>query len=159
MSFGTGHHHSTRLMLDLMCGMDLAGKRVLDMGCGTGVLGILAALEGAQRVLGVDNDQWAYENALENVERNHAHPMEVRLGDVNALGMEKFDIILANITRNILLRDLAAFRQHLHLPGHILLSGFLVEDAQYLMNEAYRCGLSHQNTVEDSGWIALVFKQ
>jgi len=101
MSFGTGHHHTTRLMIGEMLKHNFKGRRVLDMGCGTGVLGILAFKMGAERVLGVDYDQWAYENALENVERNGATSMEVFLGDVRKMASEVFDIVLANITRNI----------------------------------------------------------
>ncbi len=106
MSFGTGHHHTTRLMIEAMMKLDMEGLRVLDMGCGTGVLGIYACLKGATSVLGVDNDQWAYENALENVEKNGASAMEIKFGDAGSLEELEFDIVLANITRNILVRDL-----------------------------------------------------
>jgi len=157
MSFGTGHHHTTRLMIRAMGRMDVEGKRILDMGCGTGVLGIYGCLKGASRVLGVDFDQWAYENALENVARNGTTGMEVRLGDVGALGKEIFDIILANITRNTLVRDMSEYTSHLVDEGRILVSGILAEDAQYVLNEAYRCGLHHENTEEESNWISLSF--
>ena len=157
MSFGTGHHHTTKLMIREMGNHDLKGKRILDMGCGTGVLGIYACKLGATRVLGVDNDQWAYENALENVNRNRAISMEVRLGDVGVLRDEKFDMILANITRNILVRDLSAYIGHLVDGGVLLLSGILAEDVQYVLNEAYRCGLDHLNTSEESNWISLTY--
>lgn len=157
MSFGTGHHHTTKLMIREMGNHDLKGKRVLDMGCGTGVLGIYACMLGASRVLGVDNDQWAYENALENVGRNGATAMDVRLGDVGKLYKEKFDIILANITRNTLVRDMPIYTGHLFDHGLLLLSGILAEDVEYVLNEAYRCGLNHMNTNEESNWISLTF--
>ncbi|MCK4880703.1 MAG: 50S ribosomal protein L11 methyltransferase [Bacteroidales bacterium] len=157
MSFGTGHHHTTKLMIREMGNHILKGKRILDMGCGTGVLGIYACKLGAVRVLGVDNDQWAYENALENVSRNGATAMDVRLGDVGVLYREKFDMILANITRNTLVRDLPVYMQHLLDQGLILISGILAEDVQYVLNEAYRCGLDHMNTREESNWISLTF--
>jgi ribosomal protein L11 methyltransferase len=157
MSFGTGHHHTTKLMIREMGKHDLAGKRILDMGCGTGVLGIFACKMGAEWVLGVDNDQWAYENALENVIRNGIDTMEVRLGDAGILHLEKFDMILANITRNILVRDLSVYTEHLFEKGMVLLSGILAEDVQYVLNEAYRCGLNHLNTQEESNWISLTF--
>lgn len=157
MSFGTGHHHTTKLMIREMGSHDLKGKRVLDMGCGTGVLGIYACKLGATRVLGVDNDQWAYENALENVGRNEATAMDVRLGDVGKLYKEKFDIILANITRNTLVRDMPIYIGHLIDHGLLLLSGILAEDVEYVLNEAYRCGLDHLNTNEESNWISLTF--
>ncbi|MCK5065870.1 MAG: 50S ribosomal protein L11 methyltransferase [Bacteroidales bacterium] len=157
MSFGTGHHHTTILMIREMGSLDMEGRCILDMGCGTGVLGIFGCLKGASRVLGVDYDQWAYENALENVERNGATCMEVRLGDVGVLGQEMFDIILANITRNTLVRDMSEYASHLVVGGRILVSGILAEDAQYVLNEAYRCGLNHENTKEESNWISLSF--
>jgi ribosomal protein L11 methyltransferase len=157
MSFGTGHHHTTKLMIREMGNQVLKGKRILDMGCGTGVLGIYASKMGALRVLGVDNDQWAYENALENVRRNGATAMEVRLGDVGVLQSEMFDLILANITRNTLVRDLKFYAKRLLHPGLMLLSGILAEDVQYVLNEAYRCGLDHLNTSEESNWISLTF--
>jgi ribosomal protein L11 methyltransferase len=157
MSFGTGHHHTTKLMIREMGNHDLKGKRILDMGCGTGVLGIYACKLGAVRVLGVDNDQWAYENALENVVRNRATSMEVRLGEVEVLNKENFDMILANITRNILVQDLSEYVGHLADGGVLLLSGILAEDAQYVLNEAYRCGLDHLNTSELNNWISLTF--
>lgn len=158
MSFGTGHHITTRLMIEAMMNMDLLGKRVLDMGCGTGVLGIYACYRGADRVLGVDNDQWAYENSLENVERNGARAMEVRFGDAGSLEAEEFDIILANITRNILVRDLTEYCAHLGKYGILVVSGFLAEDVQFVLNAGYECGLEHLQTQEDSNWISLSFK-
>jgi ribosomal protein L11 methyltransferase len=157
MSFGTGHHHTTRLMIGAMGKLDLKGKSILDMGCGTGVLGIYACLRGSLRVLGVDNDQWAYENALENVARNGSTCMEIRLGDVGVIGEEMFDIVLANITRNTLVRDMAEYVRHLKTGGRILLSGILAEDAQYVLNEAYRCDLVHESTEEEFNWISLLF--
>jgi ribosomal protein L11 methyltransferase len=158
MSFGTGHHHTTRLMIREMMEMDFKGKRVLDMGCGTGVLGIYASKMGASRVIGVDIDQWAYENALENVERNRCS-IEIRLGDIKALGGEQFDVILANITRNILVRDLQDYCNHLDGGGYLLVSGFLAEDVQYIFNAAYRCRMDHLHTLEDENWIALSFRK
>ncbi len=157
MSFGIGHHHTTRLMIIEMMNQKMEGRCVLDMGCGTGILGIFASKMGAERVLGIDNDQWAYENALENVERNGVSSMEVRLGNVKKLGSEVFDIILANITRNTLVRDMADYVEHLSDQGVLLVSGILAEDVQYVLNAAYRCGLNHSNTREESNWISLSF--
>ncbi len=157
MSFGTGHHHTTRLMINEMMKHEFNGQKVLDMGCGTGVLGILACKMGAQKVVGIDYDQWAYENALENIERNSATAMEVRLGDVGELDENVFDIVLANITRNTLVRDMLHYVDHLVEKGLMILSGFLAEDVQYVLNAAYRCGLNHMNTLEGSNWISLSF--
>jgi ribosomal protein L11 methyltransferase len=157
MSFGTGHHYTTKLMIREMGTIDLKGKSILDMGCGTGVLGIFACLKGARRVLGVDHDQWAYENALENVKRNATPCMEVRLGDVAVLEEELFDVILANITRNTLVRDMPEYASHLRDGGCIMVSGILAEDTQYVLNAAYRFGLQHEKTSEESNWICLSF--
>lgn len=157
MSFGTGHHHTTKLMIREMGNHMLQGKRILDMGCGTGVLGIYACKQGAARVLGVDNDQWAYENALENIKRNGISAMDVRLGDVGVLYREKFDMILANITRNTLVRDMSVYKEHLLDEGLLLISGILAEDVQFVLNEAYRCELKHLSTGEESNWISLTF--
>jgi ribosomal protein L11 methyltransferase len=157
MSFGTGHHHTTKLIIRAMGNHPLKGKRILDMGCGTGVLGIYACKMGAAWVLGVDNDQWAYENALENIGRNGITTMDVRLGDVGVLFREKFDMILANITRNTLVRDMSVYTEHLLDRGLMLISGILAEDVQYVLNEAYRCELIHLSTGEDANWISLTF--
>jgi ribosomal protein L11 methyltransferase len=157
MSFGTGHHHTTKLMIREMGNHSLKGKRILDMGCGTGVLGIYACKMGAVRVLGVDHDQWAYENALENIRRNGISAMEVRLGNVGVLFQEMFDMILANITRNTLVRDMSVYTEHLLNGGLLLISGILAEDVQYVLNEAYRCDLKHLNTGEEANWISLTF--
>jgi len=159
MSFGTGHHHTTRLMIVAMGKQDLKEKSILDMGCGTGVLGIYACMKGSRRVLGVDNDQWAYENALENVRRNKSACMEIRLGDVGVIGEEMFDIVLANISRNTLVRDMSEYARHIQTGGKILLSGILAEDAQYVLNEAYHCNLLHESTEEEFNWISLVFNK
>jgi len=159
MSFGTGHHHTTRLMIKEMMKFDLEDKRILDMGCGTGVLGIYAWMRGARDVLGIDNDRWAYQNALENVDRNGASGMEVRFGDVGVLNQEIFDFVLANITRNTLVRDLQKYEDHLAGGGVMIVSGFLAEDVQYVLNAAYRCNLTHLNTQEVSNWISLSFNK
>jgi len=157
MSFGTGHHHTTRLMISEMMTLDLSGKRVLDMGCGTGVLGILAFKLGSKRVLGIDNDQWAYENALENANKNGASMIEIRLGDGGSLGNEVFDVVLANITCNTLVQDLPEYAAHLADQGILIVSGILAEDVQFVLNAAYQCGLNHLNTMEESNWISLSF--
>jgi len=157
MSFGTGHHHTTRLMVSEMMKHNMKDSRVLDMGCGTGVLGILACKLQAKRVLGIDFDQWAYENALENVSRNKSMSMEVRLGNVSVLGNEMFDFVLANITRNTLVRDIPEYHLHLDKGGILIVSGILTEDVQYVLNSAYHAGLSHKNTMEESNWLSLCF--
>jgi len=157
MSFGTGHHFTTRLMIEAMMDMELEGLNVLDMGTGTGVLGIYACFRGAGRVLGVDNDQWAYENALENAARNGADLLEIRLGDAASLGEEIFDLVLANITRNTLVRDMPIYVNHLKRGGTLLISGVLEEDVLFIFNAAYSLGLDHLASAEAEGWMALTF--
>lgn len=159
MSFGTGHHYTTRMMVREMLHQPMNGKRVLDMGCGTGVLAILASKLGAYSVIGVDNDQWAYENALENLDRNETSAVEIRLGEVDVMGQEKYDLILANITRNVLVKDISAYEQHLSREGTLVVSGFLAEDVQPVLNAGYRCGMNHLTTLEDNNWICLTFKK
>ena len=157
MSFGTGHHHTTKLMIVEMMKFSFETKSVLDMGCGTGVLGIYACKMGATEVLGIDFDRWAYQNAIENVERNGTYGMEVRFGDVGVLKDEMFDFVLANITRNTLVNDMEQYTNHLVKDGIMIVSGFLTEDVQYILNAAYRSNLTHLNTLEDSNWISLSF--
>ena len=157
MSFGTGHHHTTRLMISEMLTLDMAGKRVLDMGCGTGILGIFSCKQGADRVLGIDHDQWAYNNTLENIERNGVSCMEVRLGDAGSIGEEQFDIVLANITRNTLVKDMPVYAGHTREKGVLIVSGILTEDVEYVLNAAYQCGLDHLSTREESNWLSLSF--
>jgi ribosomal protein L11 methyltransferase len=159
MSFGTGHHHTTKLMIQELMQHNLQDQRILDMGCGTGVLGIYACKMGAKEVTGIDNDRWAYQNALENVERNKAGNMQVRFGDAGILKDELFDYVLANITRNTLVSDLHHYEKHLAEEGILIVSGFLAEDVQYVLNAAYRCNLSHLNTREASNWISLSFNK
>jgi ribosomal protein L11 methyltransferase len=159
MSFGTGHHHTTRLMIEGLINLELEGRKVLDMGCGTGVLGIYACKRGAKSVLGVDNDQWAYENALENVENNGASTMNISFGDAGSLERMEFDVVLANITKDILVRDIPEYARHLAKKGVLLVSGFLAEDVQFVLNAAYQCGLEHRETAEVSNWIYLSFKK
>ncbi|RPI45683.1 MAG: 50S ribosomal protein L11 methyltransferase [Bacteroidetes bacterium] len=156
MSFGTGHHHTTRMMIQEMMELDLSGKSVLDLGCGTGILGIYAAMKGAGRVLGIDNDQWAYQNALENVARNNVD-MEVRLGDLECSAGERFDYVLANITRNVLVHSMPSCAGLIRANGMLLVSGILAEEVQFILNAAYREGLKHLHTREESNWLALTF--
>lgn len=154
MSFGTGHHSTTRLMAQALFDMNLNGKAVLDMGCGTGVLGILAAKLGATSVTGIDTEEWAVENTRENAARNEVG-MEALHGDAALLGGRCFDVILANINRNILLRDLPAYRQVLSPGGILALSGFLVTDAEtmYVAGKANR--LSVLKELREESWCCI----
>ncbi|MBO4599295.1 MAG: 50S ribosomal protein L11 methyltransferase [Bacteroidales bacterium] len=158
MSFGTAHHPTTYLMLSYLSELPLGGLRVLDMGCGTAVLGILAKMRGAAYVEGIDIDEWAYRNALENVQRN-AVEMTIRIGDAAILAQEaqNYDLIIANINRNILLADMPAYASRLNAGGTLLLSGFYESDIPVLKQRAEQLNLQLCQTKTRSSWAALRF--
>lgn len=158
MSFGTGHHPTTTLMIEMMIEMELAGKEVLDMGCGSGVLAILAHKMNAGKILAVDFDEWAYENTIENCQRNNATSIEIIKGNVNAIKSRKFDIIFANINRNILLADTLSYVNCLNKNGFILQSGFLNEDEKLLIQNAESFGLKHIRSSRKEKWSAILFQ-
>lgn len=158
MAFGTGHHQTTCHMLRAILATDMSGKRVLDMGCGTALLAILARQHGATDVIGIDIDEFAYENALENIRLNNVSDIEIRLGGVDALRQgETFDYILANINRNILLADMANYAAHMLTGSVIFMSGFYVEDMDMLRQEASLHGLRYESFAEDSRWAMMQF--
>ena len=163
MSFGTAHHPTTSLMIKFLESDPPTGKRVLDMGCGTGVLGILSGMQGAESVLGIDIDEWAYRNALENVARNGlSERMRIEQGDASNLQGREFDVILANINRNILLRDTAVYAACLPVGGVLYLSGFYRQDMDLLEKECNAHRLFYQKHIEkqDAGgetWAAMKF--
>ena len=143
MSFGTAHHPTTYMMLQLLNSEPLAGKRVLDMGSGTGVLSIFAEKRGAAYVEAIDNDEWAYRNALENLENNNCRNIKALLGDAALLTPDKrFDVVVANINRNILLRDMHCYTAVLAPGGTLLLSGFYEHDIPAIRAKAEASGLA-----------------
>lgn len=156
MSFGTAHHPTTRMMLRYLTKIDIDGLDVLDMGCGTAVLAILAAKRNAAYVEGIDIDEWAYNNALENMQRNGVEVC-CRIGDASLLDpdMRRFDVIIANINRNILMRDLPLYCNVLKPGGTLLLSGFYTQDVNALLEVASREGLSLVDSMTENGWSAL----
>jgi ribosomal protein L11 methyltransferase len=154
MSFGTGHHETTWLMLQLMLDMELQGLSVLDMGAGTGVLAILAAKKGANPVTAIDIDPWSYENCSENVIQNGHPEIKVVLGDAGAIE-GAYDVIIANINRNILMSDLPSYAAALNPGGQLLLSGFYVEDRQTLIDLGASLGLHYQEEREKERWVAM----
>ena len=156
MSFGTAHHATTYMMLSYLAELPVEGLRVLDMGCGTAVLGILAKMRGAGYVEGIDIDEWAYNNAMENVQRNGVE-MTIRIGDASLLAERKdrFDLIIANINRNILLNDMAAYATVLNSGGTLLLSGFYESDIPTLQKHAESLGLHLRQTKSRQSWAAL----
>jgi len=154
MSFGTGHHETTHMMLQLVLVLDFKNKSVLDIGCGTGVLAILAAMKGARSVDAIDIDNWSYLNAMENVSANKCEQIKVFEGDINLLSNQSYDIILANINRNILLSDISIYARHLKKGGVLLLSGFYKEDIPQISKECTANGLSFQENLEKNNWVA-----
>lgn len=154
MSFGTGHHETTYMVLQLGLALNFKGKTVLDMGCGTGVLSILASMKGASSVDAIDIDNWSYLNAMENVAGNNCEQINVLEGDVNVLTNQKYDIIMANINRNILLSDIPIYVKHMKKGGVLLLSGFYQEDISLISKECEVNGLSFQENLEKNNWVA-----
>ena len=157
MSFGTAHHETTSQIIELMLQSDFTGLNLLDMGSGTGVLAILAKKLGSATTVAIDNDEWAYRNALDNIRLNDENDIIVELGDANSLNDRQFDIILANINRNILLRDMKEYVKCLVDGGKIFFSGFYEEDLVLIAKEAERLGLKYSNHVTKNNWTAAVF--
>lgn len=157
MSFGTGHHQTTLLILKEILAMELSGKCVLDMGCGTGVLAILAAMKGAAPVTAIDIEEWAYNNAMENVVLNGMTSIRVLQGGAELLGEERYDVIFANINRNILLQDLPHYEAVLKQGGIIVMSGFYLDDLPAIRLRANELGLSFDHLREMDRWVATTF--
>ncbi|TAH42949.1 MAG: 50S ribosomal protein L11 methyltransferase [Bacteroidetes bacterium] len=157
MSFGTGHHATTSMMAELMLSLSMDGKSVLDMGCGSGILAILAAKFKAINILAVDNDDWAIENCLENSIRNNTPDLKIIKGESEVLENLSFDIILANINRNVLLADIPLYTKSLNKGGLLLLSGFLSEDRKMILDKAAESGLRFQKELSRLNWMAMQF--
>lgn len=160
-AFGTGTHETTRMIVSTLLNIDLKGKRVLDCGCGTGILGIAASKLGASEVVGYDIDEWSSENAIHNAGLNGVGNMKVMLGDASVLkSVEgKFDVVLANINRNILLADMPAFVSVMADESLLILSGFYASDVDLLIEKASSLGLSKIDSKSDSEWTCLVLKK
>ena len=158
MSFGTGHHETTYLMIRQMLNIDFSGKSVIDMGAGTGVLSILAEMLGATEIYAIDIDKWAYENMLENFEKNNTTKIKAFHGDAQTLKqLSTVDIFLANINRNILLNDLAAYAKRLKPNGQLVLSGFYTEDIPLLTAAAKQNGMVFESKMQKNNWTSLKF--
>jgi len=154
MAFGTGHHSTTALMVSYLLKQHLEGKSVLDMGCGTAVLAILAYKKGAKPVMAIDNDEWAYENSLENIRINHASSIQVKSGNASLLGKERYDFIFANINRNILLNDIPAYAACMNPGASLFMSGFYKEDSAIISEVCQQHSLKLAGYKEDNGWVA-----
>ena len=156
MSFGTANHETTAQIIQLMLETDFQGKEVLDMGSGTAVLAILAKKLGAARTVAIDNDEWAYRNAFTNTALNGVSDIEIVLGDASAI-QGSFDVVLANINRNILLRDMCLYVKAMRLDAHIFFSGFYTEDLESIKAEAERLGLRYRRYLSRNNWVAAEF--
>lgn len=157
MSFGTAHHETTSMILEYILENDVKEESVLDMGCGTGVLAILAAMKGAKELVAIDNDEWAYRNSLENVQRNNFPEIEVIHGDVSDIAGKSFNTIFANINRNILLADMEAYVKTIKPKGRIFFSGFYMEDLPIIQKKAESLKLNYQDYKQKGKWIAAYF--
>lgn len=159
-AFGTGTHQTTRMILRRLLAMDMQGKSVLDCGCGTGILGITASRLGANPVLGYDIDEWSADNAQHNAALNGVENMSVMLGDASVLNnvAECFDVVIANINRNILIADMPAFRAHMKEGAQLILSGFYEADVPMIEAAAKEHGLSLCDVVTDEEWACALFK-
>ena len=156
MSFGTGHHETTHMMVQHLLALDLDTKKVLDMGCGTGILAIFAEMKGAKPIDAIDIDSWCYENSLENIQRNNCNHITVYEGDASLL-KEKYDVIIANINRNILLSDMKTYTGCLNENGVLLLSGFYKEDIVIIEDEVTKYGLTFETMIQRNNWVALKY--
>lgn len=158
MSFGTGHHETTHMMIQHLLETDLVGKKTLDMGCGTAILAILAEMKGAQPIDAIDIDNWCYLNSIENAERNNCKHISVYEGEASLLKGKKYDVIIANINRNILLNDMQQYVDCLNENGILFLSGFYTEDIPVISESCTTKGLTYVKQFERNNWVALKFE-
>jgi ribosomal protein L11 methyltransferase len=157
MSFGTGHHETTHMMIQHLLEIDVTGMKTLDMGCGTAILAILAEMKGAQPIDAIDIDNWCYLNSIENAERNNCKNISVYEGDASLLEGKKYDLIIANINRNILLNDMQAYVDCLTPKGTLLLSGFYTEDIPFIDASCTEKGLTYVKKFERNNWVSLKY--
>ncbi len=157
MSFGTGHHETTHMMIQHLLETDVAGKKTLDMGCGTAILAILAEMKGAQPIDAIDIDNWCYLNSIENVERNNCSQITVYEGEAALLKGKQYDVIIANINRNILLNDMQSYVDCLNKNGILLLSGFYNEDVPFIDASCTEKGLTYVKKFERNNWVSLKY--
>ncbi|MEZ0006735.1 ribosomal protein L11 methyltransferase [Flavobacterium sp. 28YEA47A] len=157
MSFGTGHHETTHMMIQHLLETDVTGKKTLDMGCGTAILAILAEMKGAQPIDAIDIDNWCYLNSIENAERNNCHHITVYEGDAALLAGRNYDVIIANINRNILLEDMQQYVDCLNSGGTLFLSGFYEEDIPVIDASCTEKGLTYVKKHQKNNWVALKY--
>lgn len=157
MAFGTGNHETTATIIESILQNDLTGKTILDMGCGTGILSILASMKGAKKITAIDIDKWSYEGTCENAALNKITNIEAKLGDASLLGNEKYDLIFANIHKNVLLNDMEAYYSVLNNGGSLIISGFYTEDIPDIIAKAEELGMKNAGFVEKNNWVAHSF--
>jgi ribosomal protein L11 methyltransferase len=157
MAFGTGNHETTHLMIKAILDLDLSHKNVLDMGCGSGILSILSSMKGASEITAIDIDEWSFNNTVENAELNNILNIRILLGDSGLLTEMSFDVILANIQRNILLQDMEAYRKVLKPGGELIMSGFYTADLPVIEEKAVSLGMKLISSGERSDWCAARF--
>ncbi|MFV0290591.1 MAG: 50S ribosomal protein L11 methyltransferase [Mangrovibacterium sp.] len=160
MAFGTGNHETTSLMIEHISEIDVANKSILDMGCGTGILGIFAAMKGCQNVRSIDIDEWSFESTKENCKLNNINNLNVEVGDANSLTEESaYDIVLANIHKNVITNDLPKYKTTLKPNGMVILSGFYNDDLNDIKKVAIdKLGFTQIALKEKNNWVAVVFK-
>lgn len=160
MAFGTAHHETTAQIIELIMDENLKGKEILDMGCGTGVLAILASKKGANHIDAIDNDSWAFQNTEENVELNHLNNVDAYLGDASLLKQpDKYDMAFANINKNILLKDIPFYSHVLKPSGTIYFSGFYESDLNQVKEKAHEYSLKYLKHISKNDWVAAVFQK
>lgn len=157
MAFGTGNHETTSMMVEAILKENMTGKKVLDMGCGTGILGILASMKGAAEIAAIDIDEWSVKGTHENAALNNIKNLGVKKGDASLLGDEKYDFIFANIHKNVLLNDLPAYSKCLNNNGKLFISGFYTEDIPELKAKAESVGLKDAGFTIKNNWVAAFF--
>ncbi len=157
MSFGTGHHETTHMMIQHLLETNVTNLKTLDMGCGTAILAILAEMKGANLIDAIDIDNWCYLNSIENAERNNCTKITVYEGDATLLKGKKYDIIIANINRNILLNDMQQYVDCLNKHGILLLSGFYIEDIPVIDKSCTEKGLTYIKKFERNNWVSLKY--
>jgi ribosomal protein L11 methyltransferase len=159
MAFGTGNHETTTLVAEQILNMELTGKTVLDMGCGTGILGMIASLKGAKSVTAIDIDTWSFESTVENARLNNIFNLEAKLGDASLLGSETFEIIFANIHKNVIINDLPVYEKVLKSGGKLYLSGFYTHDMPDVKKKAESLGLQETGFQEKNNWVVYSFEK
>ncbi|NOR74053.1 MAG: 50S ribosomal protein L11 methyltransferase [Draconibacterium sp.] len=159
MAFGTGNHETTSLVIESILENNMEGKLVLDMGCGTGILGILASMKGAKKITAIDIDEWSFNGTKENAALNNIQNIEVKLGDASLLGNEKYDVIFANIHKNVLLNDMQTYIENLQKNGILIMSGFYTNDIPYIKTKAESFGMKDAGFKSKNNWVVHSFQK